>query len=122
MGNIDEVISLITLAQGNRSQNEFALHCGFNASTISKIKARGAMPSPALIKKIATRAHNGVTYEQLMQAAGYVVYYDTPTTTPPTALTEAQKALLELFKQVPEDKQALVVQMIKTAVSELNKI
>ena len=120
MGNIDEVIRLITLAQGNRSQNEFALHCGFNASTISKIKARGAMPSPALIKKIAARAHNGVTYDQLMQAAGYVVYYGTPTT-PPASLTDNQRVLLDLFRQVPEDKQALVVQMIKAAVSELNK-
>ena len=31
-------------------------------------------------------------------------------------LTEGEKALLELFRKVPEDKQAMVIQMIRVAL------
>ena len=56
----------------------------------------------------------GVTTDYLLGTTS------TPTT-PPASLTDNQRVLLDLFRQVPEDKQALVVQMIKAAVSELNK-
>lgn len=72
MENIDLLLELIEKAQGNRTQNSFALNCGFDSSSISKIRARRVSPHPTLLQKIASHAHNGVTYEQLMVAAGYL--------------------------------------------------
>ncbi len=37
-------------------------------------------------------------------------------TTPPIGLTEGEKALLNLFRQVPEDKQQVVLEMIRLAL------
>ena len=63
---------LIILARGTRNQSEFALHCKINASILTRVMKEERMPTPATLKKIAERAYNGVTYEQLLQAAGYL--------------------------------------------------
>ena len=49
---------------------------------------------------------------------GYDVPMDRQTSSPSdkVELTEGEKALLELFKRVPEDKQELVLQMIRVAL------
>lgn len=68
----DKLKSLLTEAQGNRTQNEFALHCGISSSSITRIKNGEYTPKPKQLEKIAERAHNGVTYNDLMFAAGYL--------------------------------------------------
>lgn len=62
---------LLGLAKGDRSLNTFAQHANVSAGNLSRV-FNGQKPSPELLKKIALKAHNGVTYEQLMEAAGYI--------------------------------------------------
>lgn len=67
-----KLIELLELAKGeDRSLNTFAQHANVSAGNLSRV-FNGQKPSPQLLKKIASRAYNGVTYEQLMEAAGYL--------------------------------------------------
>ncbi|MFI8688524.1 hypothetical protein [Rossellomorea sp. NPDC077527] len=68
---------LLKEAKGDRSINNYALHSGVDASHISRF-IRGLVknpPSPNTIKKLSEHAHNDVTYEKLMEAAGHIVYH-----------------------------------------------
>lgn len=70
----DNLIKLIKKAQGNRSLNQFALHCNISSAHLSRVYNGKFVnpPSPDFLKSIATKAYNEVTYEDLMQAAGYL--------------------------------------------------
>ena len=59
---------LIKSAQGDRSQNQFALHCGVSSSAITHVLEGKNRPSPKFLKKIADKAYNGVTFEDLIKA------------------------------------------------------
>lgn len=65
-----ELCELIRKAQGERSQNQFAQQCGISSAAITRISLGTYEPSAKTLKKIASRAHNGVTYEMLLSAAG----------------------------------------------------
>lgn len=76
MGNFDKkkFAELLALAKGNRSINQYALQCGVSSAHISRL-LRGLVdtpPNPETIKKFASKAQNGVTYEELMEAAGHI--------------------------------------------------
>jgi len=65
---------LLIRARGNRSINQYAMRSGVTSAHISRL-SRGLLdtpPTPQTIRKLADCAHNGVTYEQLMEAAGYI--------------------------------------------------
>lgn len=66
---------LLRRAQGRgRSLRRFAEEAGISASYISRL-ARGMReepPTPEVIRKIADVAQNGVTYDDLMAAAGWI--------------------------------------------------
>lgn len=66
--------SLIKQAQGDISLNNFARKCKISSSTLSRIinNKNSCPPAPSTLQKIATVAHNGVTYGDLMAAAGYI--------------------------------------------------
>lgn len=66
-----ELIQLLKLAQGDRSLNAFARHADVSPGNLSRIM-KGQKPTPEVLKKLAGKSHNGITYEQLMIAAGYV--------------------------------------------------
>ena len=70
--NHAELVKLIKAAQGDRTQNEYALHARVDSGTITKIINEKRVPSPATLKKLASKAHNGVTYQMLMEAAGHI--------------------------------------------------
>ena len=73
MGEINqELCRLIKEAQGNRGQNQFAQQCGISSSAITRIFTGTYVPSAKTLSKIASHAYNGVTYEILMNAAGYL--------------------------------------------------
>lgn len=63
---------LIKKAQGNRTQNAFALKCGIDSSTLTRILNGQNTPKPIILKKIAENACNNVTYNDLMIAAGHI--------------------------------------------------
>mgnify|MGYP000559921173 FL=1 len=74
MSRYKELIRLLKIAKGDRSLNRFAEDSGVDAGHLSRV-IRGMMvkpPSPETLKKIADKAQNGVTYEQLMIAAGHL--------------------------------------------------
>lgn len=77
MGNFnkEKFAELLLLAKGSeRSINQYGLHSDISPAHISRL-LRGklnAPPSPDTIKKLADKAHNGVTYEELMKAAGHL--------------------------------------------------
>lgn len=65
-----ELIDLIELSMGDRNRSEFAMHCGFSKATLTRILSGERNPSAKMLSKIAATARNGVTYEQLLKAAG----------------------------------------------------
>ncbi len=65
-----ELIDLIELAMGERNRSEFAMHCGFSKATLTRILSGDRNPSAKMLSKIAATARNGVTYKQLLRAAG----------------------------------------------------
>ena len=69
---METLSELIKLAQGERTQNQFALHCGIGSSTLTRLIKGTRNPKPEILKKIAAKAYNGITYEMLMQAAGFM--------------------------------------------------
>lgn len=73
MGEINkELCELIRQAQGSRGQNQFAKQCGISSSSITKISTGEWTPKPKFLAKIAEKAYNGITYEMLMNAAGFL--------------------------------------------------
>lgn len=68
------LIELLTLAKGDRSWNQYALNSGVDSGHISKIRNNHlkSPPKPNILSKLAQKAHNGVTYNDLMEAAGYL--------------------------------------------------
>lgn len=66
-----ELIRLLKLAQGDRSLNAFARHADVSPGNLSRIM-NGQKPSPEVLKKLASKSHNNISYEQLMAAAGYI--------------------------------------------------
>lgn len=65
---------LLVKAMGDRSMNDYKKECGVSVAHISRLigQKRNSAPSPETIKKFAKFAHNGVTYEELMIAAGHI--------------------------------------------------
>ncbi len=63
---------LIKTAQGNRTQNSFALDCGIDSSSLTRILNGENTPKPEILKKISVKAQNNVSYTDLMIAAGFI--------------------------------------------------
>ncbi len=68
---------LLQKALGNRNMSEYALHSGVSLTYISELikQERDNPPLPKTLRKLAEKAHNGVTYEMLMAAAGHLPDY-----------------------------------------------
>lgn len=65
---------LLRLALGRRSINQYERDSGVSAAHISRLMRElvDTPPSPQTIEKLSSKAHNGITYEDLMKAAGYL--------------------------------------------------
>ena len=109
MSTVGENILLIRKQLG-WTQEDLAKRMGYKSkSTINKIEM-GINDIPQ--SKIAKFAEVlGTTPANLM---GWIE--DTKTSPPVIELTEGEKAILELFRRVPEDQQQLVLQMIRAAL------
>jgi transcriptional regulator with XRE-family HTH domain len=61
-------------ALGDRKTTEYAEESGVNRTYLSKyLNLRlDSPPGPEIIKRLAEKAHNNVTYEDLMNAAGFL--------------------------------------------------
>jgi transcriptional regulator with XRE-family HTH domain len=122
---------LLNKARGNRSINQYALHSGVTAAHISRL-SRGLLdspPTPQTIKKLAEHAHNNVTYEELMAAAGYL--QETATNkdgkiddpSPPPAKTEKslQQRRIELEQAFKELLRSETVMFDGMPIGELDE-
>lgn len=67
----ERLIELLLLAQGERTLNNYARQAGVDPGNYSRI-LKGQKTRPDILEKLASRAHNGVTYERLLMAAGYL--------------------------------------------------
>lgn len=80
---IKELVRLLNAACGDdRSFSAYARAAGISAAAMSRIKKGDYIPSPATLKKLTSPAadpRGGVTYEELMSAAGYAVKDDLDT-------------------------------------------
>ncbi|ARK32447.1 hypothetical protein [Halalkalibacter krulwichiae] len=72
--NKEEFAVLLQQAKGNRSINNFANETGVSAAHISRFLRQmiASPPTPETISKFAAKAHNEVTYKDLMVAAGHI--------------------------------------------------
>lgn len=61
---------LLKIAKGHRSLNAYARDAGISSGNLSRI-TNGQKATPEILERLAAKAHNGVTYEQLMIAAGF---------------------------------------------------
>ncbi len=68
-----KLVDLIKKAQANRSQTKFAMACELNPSTFTKIYGGVITPKADTLKKIAENSNGLVSFEELMNAAGYEV-------------------------------------------------
>lgn len=66
--------SLLEKAKGKRSINQYATEIDVSAAHISRLlrKKIDSPPTPDTINKFAKGAYNGVTYNELMLAAGHI--------------------------------------------------
>ncbi|KXS37986.1 MAG: hypothetical protein AWU54_2248 [Candidatus Frackibacter sp. T328-2] len=99
MFNKERFKNLIKKAQGDRTQREFAKDSGVNRTYISKIinKKLDSPPNPEILKELSKVAQNNVTYQDLMEAAGYL-----------------ESVLIDEIKSEEEKK----IEMIRQAVSD----
>lgn len=72
--NKEEFAVLLKQAKGKRSINQYANETGVSAAHISRFLRQmiSSPPTPETISKFAGKAHNGVTYQDLMIAAGHL--------------------------------------------------
>ena len=98
-----------------------AMEMGFSNSTASKWKRTKATPNGDTLNRVAD--YFGVSVSYLLSRQGDDVLDNEKA---PTAgessernavLTEGEEAMLALFRRVPADKQKLVIEMIRAALS-----
>lgn len=94
----------------NLLQKDMAKILGVSVSTYCYWEKGDFQPDNEALKKIAD--YFGVTIDYLL---GYEQQAPPPTET----LTDGEKALLELFNQVPKEQQQLVVDLVAVALKNL---
>lgn len=74
MFDVDKFSEILDIAKGGRDKKTYAEDSGVSRATISNSinKKLKNPPSPEILKRLAAAAHNGVTYEDLMRAAGHI--------------------------------------------------
>lgn len=107
MFNFELLIELIKKAQGERSLNQFAQQCDIDAGNLSRIinNKNKQPPKPDTLRKIANNAYNGVSYEELMDAAGHLDLPSENSSTKKEALTslEEEKEIERKIEHLSEE-------------------
>lgn len=108
--NKEEFASLLERAKGERSINNFAAETGVSAAHISRFLRLmiASPPTPETISKFAAKAHNEVSYQDLMVAAGHIAKKENDDRRKdsiveresPTNLRMERELLIRRFKQV----------------------
>lgn len=93
------------------SPAELARRIGVNEGTISNYRRGRYSPKQNRVEEIATAL--GVSIAWLMGADVPIIHKEKSS----PELSEEEKGLLELFRGLPEDKQKMVLEMLKAALS-----
>ena len=94
-------------------QADLARATGLSKGGISNYVTGRYEPKSDIISKLAKALNCS---EMWLWGYDVPMKRDTPSPSKETELSEGEKALLELFRQVPEDHQQLVLQMIRAAL------
>jgi transcriptional regulator with XRE-family HTH domain len=109
MSTRSERIKLL-IEQSGKSYQELEKTTGIKKSSLQRYASGVTAKIPLdVIEKLSKTF--GVSQEYLMGWSE-----DTKNSPPVMELTEGEKAILELFRRVPEDQQQLVLQMIRAAL------
>ncbi|WP_051412184.1 helix-turn-helix domain-containing protein [Halonatronum saccharophilum] len=105
MFNASKFRSLIEQARGDRSNSEYARESNVSRTYISQAinESLEKPPSPEILKNLANVAQNNVTYEQLMDAAGYLAGINSNKKKPEDDIRQAlsdEPELLEFFDEM----------------------
>ena len=95
------------LARSGKSQREMAEIVGVSSSTFNDWINGRKYPRIDKIEFMAN--YFGILKSDLIEVKNEVSPSELP-------LTEGEKSLIELFRKVPEDKQTMVLQMIRAAL------
>jgi transcriptional regulator with XRE-family HTH domain len=90
----------------NKKPNPVAKELGISSGAVTRWK-NGSVPQSTIVHKIAD--YFGVSVD-------YLLGEEKATTPTEPKLSEGEEMLLDLFRRVPEDKQELVLQMIRVAL------
>jgi transcriptional regulator with XRE-family HTH domain len=106
----EKFASLVNMAIGERSLNEYARQTGVSAAHISRLSRAllDTPPNPQTIKKLADFASNNVSYHDLMSAAGYLEQSKSGNKTvqkPPDIEIVATYRTDDSFEDLPEEAQ-----------------
>jgi hypothetical protein len=118
--NKEHFARVLAEAKGSRSINQFGIACDVDPGYLSRL-LRGLLdnpPSPSILAKVAAQAHNGISYQDMMQAAGLLAPSEEVTDNTTPAATNMQGLLREMdafFRMQPNltdaDKDALIKDM-----------
>ncbi len=107
-----EIGDIVRRLRGDASLREFAQKCDVAHTTLDNIEkgydprtSKPTQPKVATLQKIANAAKVSLSY----------IIGDEKTQTPPP-LSEGEQKLLELFKEVPEEQQGMLLEMIEVAL------
>lgn len=110
-------------AKHDISQRQFAAMCGVSHAYISLVENErdyktGRKMKVSIGKLMLIAKGMGISLHELFSSIDDmdVAINENVYKTAPTPMTEAEAALLELFKRVPADKQNLVLGMIRAAI------
>lgn len=92
-----------------KSANNVAQQLGIASASVNGWK-NGAAPRNSTLRKIAD--YFGVSVD-------YLLGNEEPHSSEEPKLSEGEEMLLDLFRRIPEDKQELILQMIRVAVENL---
>ena len=99
----------LLVEQSNKSYQDLERQTGIKKSSLQRYASGATTKIPLDVIEKLSVAFN-VSQEYLMG-------WDDKTNSPDKlALTEGEQVLIDLFKQVPEDKQKLVIEMIRAAL------
>jgi len=70
----EKFAQLLDLAIGERSLNQYALNCGISSAHISRLNRclLDTPPHPEVLEKMANASQGRVSYQEFMDAAGYL--------------------------------------------------
>ena len=129
MFNSTLLIELIKKAQGNRPMYQFAEECGINSGNLSRIlnNKNPFPPKPETLKKIAAKSHNGVTYKDLMAAAGFMDgSEDSANVTKPELFETCERDLEKIFealkKGLVENQDSLTLSGVPVAPETIESL